>query len=680
MTDLVPFRAGPWSGWLASELVPGADRAQLRDPEALARRAEARAAGRGQTLRVPLSDDPACRERGMLRRYLHGGLLGRVTGASFLGSRSKDEVRVLQELRRRGAPCPEPLAAYQRQILGPFRELYLLTREIPGARAAPEVFRSLPRDQVRRRRQLLRQLARAVRRFHDAGGIHPDLNARNLVLDDRDGAWVLDLDRGAVATRAADHRVRRANLRRLARSWRKLDPLGEAVSKRDALAFARAYAGGRLRGLPEGLLAPRARDPAGTAYRLLGTAFSPLLPLLLPLWKATARSWRERLVRRLPPSLPGGRPLVLHGASVGEVSSMPPLVRELRQRFPGVPILVTTLSESGQARARQLGIADAVGYLPADLGPYPGRWLDALAPRLVILLETELWPGLYRGLRRRGIPVATAAMRIAPNRVERYQRFGSLFRPLFQIPDYLGVQTLLDRSRVLLLGAPEGRVRLSGDLKFDQVFENLHHPGRAALEPVLRGEGPRLVFGSVHPEEDAMVLDILLRLRERHPEVRATVAPRHLQKVPRIEKLLQERGLAYRKRSETRGPVEEPVLLLDTHGELALCYEGARAAFVGGSLVPVGGHSPLEPAVFQVPVLFGPRAFNFQDMNDRLVSAGGAERVENGESLLAALGLLISDPEEARRRGAAAQALARSLGGAAERTARHLQERWPELV
>jgi 3-deoxy-D-manno-octulosonic-acid transferase len=326
-----------------------------------------------------------------------------------------------------------------------------------------------------------------------------------------------------------------------------------------------------------------------------------------------------------------------------------------------------------------MGLADGYAYLPADLGGFPGRWLDALAPRLVLMLETELWIGFYQALRDRGTPLATVAMRVAPNRVERYRSLGALFRPLFQIPDYLGVRTQLDRSRVLLLDAPAGRVRLSGDLKFDQVFENLHHPGRSALAPVLGGRGPRLVAGSVHPEEDAAVLDAFVKLRDSFPEVRLTLAPRHLKRIPRLKRLLQERRLDYRLRSRLERACPAPVLLLDTHGELALVYEGAQAAFVGGSLVPIGGHSPLEPAVFRVPVLFGPQAYNFEDMNSHLLEQGGARCVMNAEDLCAAWAALLSDPEEARRQGEAAYAVACVMGGAAKRVARHLRERWPDL-
>lgn len=675
----VSFRAAPWRGEVAADLRPHMGRLGLTDPATLGLRAVARAQGRGQALTVPLHQG-----HGVFRRYLHGGFLGPFTGDLFRDRRSRDEVRVLAELRARGAPCPEPLAAYEQDVALGFRRLAILTRAIPGARAAPEALRALAPGDVTGRRRLLRALAYAVRAFHDAGGDHADLNARNLVVDPTGQAWVLDLDRGVVLPGAAPAPVRVRNLRRLARSWRKLDPNQEVVTSRDALAFCRAYAGGRLRGLPPGLarLGRRRRDLGGVLYEFANLLLLPVILGYLALEKLRggrlANSIPERLLWRTPPRLPR-RPILVHAASVGEVVATTPLIRELRARFPGVPVVLSTLSETGQARARQLGDADATTYLPLDLPGLPGRWLDALAPRLVVILETELWNGLYRAVRARGLPLATANMRLAPNRVQRYRRLGWFFRPLFQVPDYLGAQSWLDRARILELDAPEARVLVPGDLKYDQVFENLRAPGRDRLRPVLAGDGPRLVAGSVHPGEDAQVLDAYKRVLEHHPGARLTIAPRHLGKVASVEAALRARGLEYTRRSELTGPCPDPVLLLDTHGELALSYEGAAAAFVGGSLVPVGGHSPLEPAVFHVPVLHGPEAYNYTDMNARLAEGGGAAEVADAQGLAEAWAALLSDPEEARRRGEAAHAAARDLGGAAATIARHLRERWPDL-
>lgn len=675
----VPFRAGGWRGEIAADLAPWMGRLGLTDPATLALRAVARAQGRGHALTIPLDQG-----HGFFRRYLHGGVLGAFTGDLFRGRRSLDEVRVLETLRARGAPCPEPLAAYEQDAGAGFYRLGILTRAIPGARAAPEVLRDLPAHDVAGRRRVLRALARAVRAFHDAGGDHADLNARNLVVDPAGQAWVLDLDRGKALPRPAPGPVRVRNLRRLARSWRKLDPEGRHVTPRDALAFCRAYAGGRLRGLPPGVAdlgLPR-RDPGGVLYEFAMLLLLPVVLAYLAAQRLTggrlAESIPERLLWRAPPALPT-RPILVHAASVGEVVSTTPLIRELRARFPGVPVVLSTLSEAGQARADLLGTADATTYLPLDLPGLPGRWLDALAPRLVVVLETELWNGLYRAIRSRGLPLATANMRIAPNRLARYRRLGWLFRPLLQVPDYLGTQSWLDRARVLELDAAPGRVRVPGDLKYDQVFENLHAPGRVRLAPVLAGAGPRLVAGSVHPGEDAQVLDAFLRVRAARPDARLTIAPRHLGKVGQVEAALRARELPYTLRSQLTGACPTPVLLLDTHGELALAYEGAAAAFVGGSLVPVGGHSPLEPAVFHVPVLHGPQAYNFTDMNGRLAEAGGAREVADGAGLAEAWVELLSDPEAASRKGEAAFRAARQLGGAAATIARHLRERWPDL-
>ena len=679
---------GGWRGWMAAPLLPHADRAGLSDLDSLVARATGRAAGRGEALFLPVGP-----HRAVLRRYRHGGLLRAFTGELFRELRSQDEAQLLDRLRARGAPCPEPLGAFWRPRGAGLHQLALLTREVPGARAAPEVFRALPRGAVRTRRRALRALARAVRAFHDAGGDHADLNARNLVLDDAGKGWVLDLDLGSQFPAPAPAPVRARNLARLARSWRKLDPEGRWVNARDALAFARAYGGGRLRGFPPGGGAglPRSgEDLGGALWQAFGMLLLPLLPLAW-LWFARVRkrvvdSWPQRLLWRLPEAPPGGRPIVVHAASVGEVTSAAPLLRQLRRHFPGVPLVVSTLSEEGQARARRLcqseaapPLADGTVYLPADLPGLPGRWLDALAPRLLVVLETELWPGLYRAARDRGLPLATANMRVAPNRVVRYRRLGPVYLPLFQIPDYMAAQNHLECARILALGAPSGRVRVPGDLKFDQVLENLVDPRRAALAPALLGRGPRLVAGSVHPGEDAIVLDAYLVVRRHHPEARLTIAPRHLGDVDRVADLLRERQLPFARRSHSPGAVTTPVLLLDTHGELAFAYEGAAAAFVGGSLVPVGGHSPLEPAVFRVPVLVGPEAYNFEAMNARLEDGGGLARVQDGAALAECWSLLLDAPDEAAARGQDAYDTLAALGGAGATVARHLRERWPDL-
>jgi 3-deoxy-D-manno-octulosonic acid kinase len=289
----VPFRAGAWRGEVAADLAPHLGRLGLTEPETLGLRAVARAQGRGQALTIPLDEG-----HGVFRRYLHGGLLGAFTGDLFRGRRSLDEVRVLARLRAQGAPCPEPLAAYEQEVGLGFRRMAILTRAIPGARAAPEALRALPRHDVAGRRRMLRALALAVRAFHDAGGDHADLNARNLVVDPEGRAWVLDLDRGVAGTGPAPAPVRVRNLLRLARSWRKLDPAGTTVTPRDALAFCRAYAGGHLRGLPPGVarLGRTRRDLGGVLYEFASLLLLPVIASYLLLQRLTG----GRLANSIP--------------------------------------------------------------------------------------------------------------------------------------------------------------------------------------------------------------------------------------------------------------------------------------------------------------------------------------------------------------------------------------------
>lgn len=677
-SGFAPLVADGWRGWVREDCLPHARAAGLTRPDLLPLRARKRHAGRGAAHSVDLGPVPA-----VVRRYRHGGLLRHLTGELYRTNRARAEVAALARLRDRGAPCPEPLAALHAPgPLGSMR-LVIATREIPGARAAIDRLRDLPRAAVRERRRVLAALGRAVRAFHDAGGEHPDLNARNLVVDAAGAAWVLDLDAARVHPGPAPTRVRVANLRRLARSWRKLDPGGRAATARDALAFARAYAGGRLRGLPAGApgAPPAPAFLAGVLYDALLVALLPVLGLVLP-WFVLVRglyqeSWRTQLGLAPPPRLPA-RPILVHGASVGEAVSATPLIRALRAEFPGVPVVLSTLSESGQAAARRQGAADRVTYFPADLPGVRGKWLDALAPRLVVALETEIWAGFYREVRARGIPLVTANGRIAPNRVARYRRFGFLYRPLMAIPDWFGMQSEADRDRVIEVGAPPGRVRVHGDLKYDQVVANAA-TGPGPLAEVLAGAGPRLVAGSVHPGEDGEVLDAFLRVRERFPGARLTIAPRHLERVPSVRAALDHRKLPYALRGDLAGPTSAPVVVLDTHGELARAYHGATAAFVGGSFVPVGGHSPLEPAVLGVPVAWGPQAFNFAAIGAALAADGGGREVADAAALAEEWCRLLADPAGAREMGDAGRRGVLARGGACRRIAATLRARWPML-
>lgn len=673
-----PVTRGAVTAWVRRDLVEDATRAGLLDPDRLAARALARHQGRGTSWTIQVGA-----QRGVLRRYRHGGALRRLLGDRYRSPRCLDEAAVTVALRARGAPCPEPLAAIVEELPTGALRLALVTREVEGARAAPEALAA--RRGVRARRQALRTLALAVRAFHDAGGDHPDLNARNLLLDAEGRGWVLDLDRARAHPGPAPASTRVANLSRLARSWRKLDPTGQVVTPRDALAFAAAYAGGRLRGLPAGApgAPPTPAFPAGVLYDLALAALSPLLAPLLAWWARPggklAGSWRDRLTLALPPRPAGGRPILVHGASVGEVNSATPLVAALREAFPGAPVVLSTLSETGQAAARRAGAADGYAYLPADLPGLPGRWLDHLAPRLVVVLETELWCGLFRAAQRRGIPLATANARIAPNRVERYQRLGALFGPLVRIPDYQGMQSEADRDRVLAVGAAPGRVKVPGDLKYDQVLGNTTHPLVERLGATLDAWGPRVVAGSVHPGEEGAVLDAFAAARDADPDLGLVLAPRHLGKAAHFAAACEARGLRVARRSRRDPLAGADVWLLDTHGELAYAYQGAAAAFIGGSLVPVGGHSPLEPAVLGVPVSFGPQAFNFAAIDRALVEAGAAVEVADAAALADEWRSLVADPALRARRGQAARAAVAAKGGACRTIAGHLRHRWKDL-
>lgn len=668
-----------WVVWSDSSLDSPAIQGQLGDPETLATQALVTFPGRGSSALLVLGPTLA-----VLRFYRHGGMLRFLTGRTFLWDRAREEHRVSERLRARGVATPKVLARARRPGWLGGLELALWTQAIPGARSAARVLFEDPRAPPRIRRLWLRNLGGEVRRFHDAGGVHPDLNTRNLVLDESNRAWILDLDRGQALSRPASSQTRLSNLRRLERSARKLDRRGQ-LSDRDRLAFLQGYAGGTLKGIPEGLLpTSRGLDPAAWLYPLAGIFLLPLLPLILA-WFGLRRpgllaSLKERLEGGGEPSNPFERPLLIHAASVGEVLSLRPLIQSLKVCFPKLPIHLTVLSDTGLKLARERRVGDQVHAFPLDFYGAPGRFLDRLSPRLVLIAETELWSGFYRALRARGIPLMTINMRIAPNRVTRYQRLAWFFRPLFTIPDRFGVQSLAEAPRVEALGAPKGRIQVLGDLKFDAVGSALSDPRRDLFRGAFESSGPLFVAGSIHPGEEDAIAQAIQATQAQDPSCRWIVAPRHLEKADFFARALKKRGISFGRRSQAPFPIPEPVLLLDSHGELAFAYAPARAAFVGGSLVPIGGHSPLEPAIFGVPVAFGPQAFNFEAIHQALTQAQGASPVQDAEDLTQFFLWALEDPQGARDQGERARATAQAWTGASERIGSTLGERWERLL
>jgi 3-deoxy-D-manno-octulosonic-acid transferase len=376
----------------------------------------------------------------------------------------------------------------------------------------------------------------------------------------------------------------------------------------------------------------------------------------------------ERL-GRFGPELPAAPRCWVHAVSVGEVAVAVPLVEGLLARRPDLGVVMTTVTPTGAQLVRDRLRGRAVHrYFPLDLPGPVGRALDAVRPEFCIVMETELWPNFLRALRRRRIPGIVANGRISDRSFRRYQWVRWLMRRALADVAVFAMQSDEDARRIIALGAPSARVVVTGNLKTDLTPDGSRDadwPRRLGLE---RGE--RLwIAGSTHRGEDALVLAAFEAVRAEVPGVRLLLAPRHPERAPEVEQLAVERGLPLIRRTALNGTdVAGKVVLLDTVGELAALYAFAEVVFVGGSLVPAGGHNMLEPALARKPVLFGPHTENFRDAARLLLDAGAAVVVGDGPALARELGRLLRDPALRARMGEAGFAAVSARRGGVQAT------------
>lgn len=381
-------------------------------------------------------------------------------------------------------------------------------------------------------------------------------------------------------------------------------------------------------------------------------------------------SLRERLGRvpeRVRQPAPGA--LWIHAVSVGEVLAVAPLLAELRQRLPGRKILVSTTTRTGQEMAaRRLG-ADATFYFPLDFAFACRRALRAAKPALVIVAETEIWPHFLREARRAGAQVVFVNGRVSDRSFARYRWFRAILRRVLADVSFFLTQSEEDARRLRAIGAPADRVAVGGNLKFD-----LPEPAPPAFLPELQrwAQGaPIVVAGSTVAGEEEKVLEAVRVCRQvdgKRPLL--VLAPRHPERFDQVEDLLVARGARFVRRSQPEASrARTEVVLLDTLGELAGAYAAATIAFVGGSLLPAGGHNPIEPALWGKPIVFGPSMENFRGIARALLDAKAAFQVNSSEGLGILLATLLGDPAACRRAGEAARAVVERERGAAARCA-----------
>lgn len=404
-------------------------------------------------------------------------------------------------------------------------------------------------------------------------------------------------------------------------------------------------------------------------YRLLWWIALPLLPLRL-WWRGRREPGYRLLVGerfgRYGPHSPAARGVIwIHAVSLGETRAATPLVQRLLAERPHATILLTHMTATGrEAGAALAGPRVVQAWLPYDVPFAVEAFLDRFAPRVGLLMETELWPTLVAACARRRIPLILVNARLSARSLDGYQRFSSLTEPMFAALTEVCAQTDADAARLYEAGAHE--VRVTGNLKFDLAPP----PDTATRAQEMRARiGVRQVWvaGCTRDGEEAMILDALAR----HPLPRGTlttIVPRHPQRFADVARLLAERGIAFARRSEgTAVPADVDVLLGDTLGELAAYYATADVAFVAGNLAPLGGHNLLEAIAAGVPTLIGPHTFNFAEASREAVAAGAAGRVDDASALVREVDALLADPSRRERMRKAGAAFMAAHRGATDR-------------
>jgi tetraacyldisaccharide 4'-kinase len=364
----------------------------------------------------------------------------------------------------------------------------------------------------------------------------------------------------------------------------------------------------------------------------------------------------------------------IHAASVGEFLAVMPLIERWLRERPEWEIILSVMTQAGRRLAEQrLGRRARIHFFPIDLPGIAAGLLDRTAPDLILLVETELWPNFLRAASRHGIPVLLVNGRISPRSFPRYRAVRALFRDPVRTIRLFCMQTAQDVRRIIALGAPPERVRILGNSKFDQAAVPLSETERMQLfQQMGWGSADRvLVAGSTHDKEEEMLLTVYDRVKTRLPDLRLILAPRHLNRLPGLLPLLSRQGKRFRRYSELGADGAEcDILIVDTMGRLGPLYSLGTVVFVGGSLVPVGGHNLLEPAALGRPVLFGPYIQHVHETAELLAGSGGGRMVHDLEELGREVEILLIDSDRREQMALQAWETVRRHQGATERTSR----------
>ena len=389
----------------------------------------------------------------------------------------------------------------------------------------------------------------------------------------------------------------------------------------------------------------------------------------------------DKLGERLgsSPFLQPGVAIWVHGASVGEIRAAAPLVHALHRQYPERPILVTTFTGTGRRQARQLfGDRVVVSLMPYDLPFFVSRWLNCTKPAIAVVMETEIWPNLYAACAKRRIPLLILSARMSVRSFERYQKCLSLVRGTLARATAIAVQSETDDARFRLLGASEAQLTIMGNLKFDiDVDEALLKSG-AELRARLFGDAQVLVAGSTREGEEPLLLEAYRELLQTRPNTVLAMAPRHPERANAVAEAITAAGLPFRRLSAGEVALRPgEVLLVDVLGLLMRFFAAADVAYVGGTLVPLGGHNLLEPAAVGLPVICGPHVYNVRDVAEMMKEAGVLTLVKDPAELAAAAAWLLGNDDTRHSIGSLARCKVAENRGALTRALKLIQAHLP---
>jgi len=383
-------------------------------------------------------------------------------------------------------------------------------------------------------------------------------------------------------------------------------------------------------------------------------------------------NWQQRLgfVPRT-----SGTVVWVHAVSVGETIAAAPMVRRLLARNPDITILMTAMTDTGLTQAMKMfGDQVQYAYAPYDTPGSIRRFLNRANPRILVIMETEIWPNMIRQSRSRRVPVFLINARLSERSARGYERVKSLVAPIMRSISWVAAQAEKDAERFRRIGVAASKVSVTGSVKFDvdipEAVRKISFQLRASLS-----DRPVWIAGSTHEGEEAQILAAHRQILEAHPSALLIIVPRHPERFESVADTIIQQGFSLARRSRGDGLVGAEVYLGDTMGELMMLYGASDAAFVGGSLIKRGGHNPLEPAGWGIPVISGPNVFNFETIYQRLVDDRGVVIVSGADELFQHLSTLFDDVDERRASGQRALSVVNKNRGALDRVVDGIIER-----